>query len=147
MPGGPGAPATPVSPYKEQTDINICKGLANLNSFIICALLYLLYLLVNHRYPGYRRHPVKGRKSTLKTSEWTIHITSSIPPLVHVHNRHTFSPFCPGGPGNPMLPDSPCKHKVSVYNERPVPVTRKHAGRPVTQATVACCHDVNLNTV
>lgn len=145
MPGGPGAPATPVSPYKEQTDLNICKGLANPNSFMICALLYLLYLLVNHRYPEYRQHPVKGRKGTLKTSEWTLHIIPWIPPLVRVHNRHTFSPFCPGGPGNPTLPESPCKQKVSVYNERPV--TRKHAGRSVTQATVACCHGVNLNTV
>lgn len=148
MPGGPGAPATPVSPYKVQIDTNTW-GLINPNKCIICDLLYLLCLLVNHRNPGYHQHPVKGRKGTLKTSEGTLDIISCTPPLVQVHNRHTqwhtFSPFCPGRPGNPMLPDSPCKQKVSVYNKRPV--ARKHAGRPVTQATMARYKDVNLNTV
>lgn len=123
MPGGPGAPATPLSPCQGQTDITICKGLANPTGLLIWVLRCLLCLLVSRRSRGSPPHPGTGRRGRIKTRQWTLphglkNWSSS--------SRHTFSPFCPGGPGKPVLPESPCKQKVSVYQQPPLP--RRHAG-------------------
>lgn len=58
---------------------------------------------------------------------------------VQVHTVHTFCPLWAGAPVNPILPESPCGQKASVYFD--CLVISKHARCPGTQAAMACCQN------
>lgn len=63
------------------------------------------------------------------------------PPHVPLQKCRTFSPVRPGAPLDPMVPLSPCKEKVGIYNSYAIILVCEWWS--LMQA-MACCKNINL---